>query len=167
MVGAASEVGRFGMSSALTSHPPAGPLTDRAEVIRRGTERAIETTLANENMMIGAQGVVALEAMENLRDASLRLGHGGMFWRTTSHPLLYLSSAQVQVECTLGERTRRVFEQWPTKRCVWLVARLRELPLDLGNVDVKLGKSVTLCLAALSFCVRRDYNIGIQSITNS
>ena len=78
MVGAASEVGRFGMPSALTSHPPAGPLTDRAEVIR-GTERDIEMTLANENMMIVAQGVVALEAMENLKDASLRLGQGGMF----------------------------------------------------------------------------------------
>ena len=68
------------MPSALTSHPPAGPLTDRAEVIRRGTERAIETTLANENMMIVAQGVVALESMENLKDASLGLGQGGMIW---------------------------------------------------------------------------------------
>jgi len=26
-----------------------------------------------------------------------------------------------------------------TRRCGWLVARVRELPLDLGNVDVKLG----------------------------
>ena len=54
VVGAASEVGRFGIPSALTSHAQAGPLTARAEVIR-GTERAIETTLAKDNMVVGAE----------------------------------------------------------------------------------------------------------------
>jgi len=92
VVGAASEAGRFGIPSWLTSHAQVGPLTARAEVIR-GTERAIETTLANENMVVSAGG-------------GRRFGSNGELGRSKpetrnigepSRPLLYLSSAHFQI----------------------------------------------------------------------